>query len=68
MRYRVGKACLQKGARIEAREHPGFTKPQTTRIASQHIAKYGPGYYAAEKQVDKIIAARTKAMMRMRKR
>lgn len=63
-RYRVPRAVLARGARIEAEEHPGFSQRSTRKIARQHIQKYGPGMYteATEKYHDRFIAIQNKRL------
>ena len=62
MSYRVNKRDLDRGERIEAGEHPEFASRTQRRIAKDHLQKYGPGYYAAEKVTEKIIESKTKQM------
>lgn len=62
MGYRVSRRDLERGAKIEAREHPGFSARSHRKISRQHLEKYGPGYYAAEKVTEKIIESKTKQM------
>ena len=61
-RYRVPRAILQKGMRAEAQEHPGFSQRTHRKIARQHIERYGPGYYVAEKVTDRVVQNVNKKM------
>ena len=63
-RYRVPRKVLDRGARIEAQEHPGFGPRTTTRIARQHIQRYGPGIYSpeAEKAQERMADIQNKKM------
>lgn len=47
--YRVKREDLKKGMKIEAKEHPSMSRRAAKRIARDHLQKYGPGYYRAEK-------------------
>ena len=60
--YRVHRKDLDRGASIEAKEHPEFSQRTTQRIARDHITRYGPGYYAAEPITEKIIESKTRQM------
>ena len=62
MSYRVSRKDLDRGEKIEAREHPEFSSRTQRRIAKDHLQRYGPGFYAAEPVTDKIIASKTKQM------
>lgn len=54
-RYRVKREDLQKGAKIEAKEHPGLSDRMHRRLSREHIQRYGPGYYRAEPASEKIV-------------
>lgn len=54
-KYTVHREDLQKGAKIEAREHPWASPARARRIARDHLAAKGPGAYRAEKINDKIV-------------
>jgi hypothetical protein len=54
-RYTVHKKDLQKGAKIEAKEHPWASPARARRIARDHLAEKGPGAYRAEKMSDRIV-------------
>jgi len=60
--YRVDHRELERGARIEAGEHPGASDRTHHRLAREHLAKYGPGYYRAEPMSEKIIQNINKKM------
>lgn len=60
--YRVSKKDLQKGQRIEQREHPWATETRSRRIARDHLQKYGPGYYRAEPVNEKVVQNINKKM------
>ena len=60
--YRVNKKDLQKGQRIESKEHPGFSERTQRKIARQHLQKYGPGYYRAELVNEKVVQNINKKM------
>jgi hypothetical protein len=55
MVYRVPKKVLEKGTKIEAKEHPGFSERTHRRIARQHIQRYGPGAYTAEPIIERVV-------------
>ena len=61
-RYRVRHEDLERGAKIEAKEHPWASERTARRISRDHLEREGPGYYAAEKVTEKIIEAKTKKM------
>jgi hypothetical protein len=62
MGYRVSRRELEKGAKEEAKEHPTLSERMVRRVAKDHIERYGPGYYEAEKVTEKIVEAKTKQM------
>jgi hypothetical protein len=62
MGYRVSRQDLARGEKIEAEEHPELSPRNQRRVARDHLEKYGPGYYAAEKVTEKIIESKTKQM------
>jgi len=55
---------LNKGARIEAHEHPTFSAAATRRIARQHLTEH-PLYYQLEPAFEAMLKDREK---RLRKR
>ena len=60
--YRVHKRDLDRGQKIEMKEHPQFS-PRTNRsVARNHLQRYGPGYYAAEPIMEKIIESKNKQL------
>ena len=62
MVYRVSRKELEKGIKIEAREHPKLSERNVRYVARSHIEKYGPGYYEAEPVTERIVEAKTKAL------
>lgn len=54
-RYRVSRKDLEKGARIEQKEHPWASPTRARRITRDHLQKYGPGYYKAEPVTERIV-------------
>lgn len=60
--YRVAKKDLQKGEKIEGKEHPTMGPRLRRRTARQHLQKYGPGYYRAEPMNEKIVENINKKM------
>jgi hypothetical protein len=61
-RYRVTRGDLAAGIKEEQKEHPTLSERNVRRVARDHIERYGPGYYGAEKVTEKIVEAKTKQM------
>jgi len=55
MPYRVKREDLQKGAKIEGKEHQWASETRARRIARDHLQKYGPGYYRAEPVTERVV-------------
>lgn len=55
MVYRVAQKDLQKGAKVEQQEHRWASEQRARKIARDHLAKYGPGYYRAEKFNERVV-------------
>ena len=53
-RYTVHKKDLQKGAKIEQKEHPWASPSRARRIARDHLQQHGPAAYRAEPIVERI--------------
>ena len=53
--YRVNTKDLKQGTKIEAKEHPTMAESTARRTARQHLQRYGPGYYRAEKVNEKVV-------------
>jgi hypothetical protein len=51
------KKSLNRGARIEAKEHPTFSAAQTRKIAAQHLRAH-PLYYDLEPAFEKMLKKR----------
>ena len=62
MTYRVSRRDLDRGEKIEAREHPGLSPRMQRHVARDHLERYGPGYYSVEKVTEKIVESKTKQM------
>jgi hypothetical protein len=54
-KYTVHQKDLQKGAKMEAREHPWASPTRARRIARDHLQTYGPGAYRAEPITEKVV-------------
>jgi hypothetical protein len=54
-RYIVHKKDLQKGAKVEQKEHPWASPTRARKIARDHLQQHGPAAYRAEKIVDKVV-------------
>lgn len=54
-KYRVSRADLTHGAKIEQKEHPWASDRRARQISRDHLLKYGPGYYRAEPVSEKIV-------------
>jgi hypothetical protein len=61
-KYRVSQKDLQKGAKIEQQEHKWASDQRARRIARDHLAKYGPGYYRAEPVNERVVQNVNKRM------
>ena len=61
-KYTVHKKDLQKGAKIEQKEHPWASPTRARRISRDHLQKYGPGYYKAEPVSERIVQNINKRM------
>ena len=61
-RFRVRRADVIAGGKIEAKEHPRFSQRTANGIARDHLEKYGPGYYRAEKFNEKTVENINKRM------
>jgi hypothetical protein len=53
--YRVSRKDLDKGAKIEQREHPWASPTRARRIARDHLRSMGPGAYRAEPIVERVV-------------
>ena len=62
VKYRVNQKDLQKGAKIEQKEHGWASDTRARRIARDHLQKYGPGYYRAEPVSEKMVQNINKRM------
>ncbi|MCK9593764.1 MAG: hypothetical protein M0Q91_17325 [Methanoregula sp.] len=62
MGYRVSTRDLNRGTKIERKEHPSLSDRNVRRVARDHLEREGPGYYAVEKVTEKIIESKTKQM------
>jgi uncharacterized protein YneF (UPF0154 family) len=60
--YRVSRRELEKGEKIERKEHPSLSDRMVRRVAKDHLTSMGPGYYEAEPVTEKIVEAKTKQM------
>ena len=56
------KKDLQKGAKIESKEHPTMSERLARRTARQHLERYGPGFYRAEPMTERIVQNINKRM------
>ena len=54
-KYTVHQKDLRKCAKMEAKEHPWASPARAKRIARDHLAGEGPGYYRADKVNEQII-------------
>jgi hypothetical protein len=54
-RYRVSRKDLQKGAKIEQKEHPWASPTRARRIAKDHLSSKGPAAYRAEPVIDRVV-------------
>ena len=54
-KFTVHKKDLQKGAKVEQKEHPWASPTRSRKIARDHLQKYGPGYYKAEPVTERVI-------------
>ena len=54
-RYRVSRKDLEKGAKVEQKEHPWASPTRARRIARDHLQQHGPAAYRAEKIVDRVV-------------
>jgi hypothetical protein len=54
-KYRVNQKDLQKGAKIEQKEHPWASPTRTRRIARDHLQQHGPAAYRAEPIIDRVV-------------
>lgn len=61
-KYTVRVKDLQKGAKIEQKEHPWASPGRSKKIARDHLQKYGPGYYRAEPVSENVIQNINKKM------
>ena len=53
-RYIVHQKDLQKGAKIEQKEHPWASPTRARRIARDHLQSKGPAAYRVEPIIDRI--------------
>ena len=54
-RYRVSRKDLDKGAKVEQKEHPWASPTRARKIARDHLQQHGPGAYRAEPIVDRVV-------------
>ena len=54
-KFTVRTKDLRQGAKVEAQEHPTVSDRLARKIARDHLQKYGPGYYRAEKVNEKVV-------------
>jgi hypothetical protein len=62
VRYRVSRKDLQRGAKIEQKEHPWASPTRARRIARDHLESKGPAAYRAEPIVDRVVQNVNKRM------
>lgn len=53
-RYRVNRKDLDKGAKVEQKEHPWASPTRARRIARDHLQSRGPGAYRAEPIIERV--------------
>ena len=54
-RYRVSRKDLQRGAKVEQKEHPWASPTRARRIAADHLRLHGPAAYRAEPIIDRVV-------------
>lgn len=61
-KYTVHRKDLQKGAKIEQKEHPWASPTRARRIARDHLQMHGPAAYRAEPITEKVMKNINKKM------
>ncbi len=61
-KYTVHKKDLDKGAKIEQREHPWASQSRARRIARDHLQQNGPAAYRAEPVIKRVVQNVNKEM------